>query len=200
MTYYGITFNIGKFGGNIFINSAISSLVEVVAIIFCMVFTDRIGHKRLYCSLMILGSVSCFCNIFPSLYAADRKYVILKILSSKTTRPNNLNLAWVVPCLLPLIIISFNSVLRPKGQPLLIRNVFKWINLLHFQVKSILCFMVMIPLHAIHVLCDTFCICNFAEFSQMVACYEMSHIHIQKPNYLIFIPNMKTLKIKKIKK
>ena len=167
MTYYGITLNIGKFGGNIFINSAISSLVEVIALIFCMVFTDRIGHTRLYCPLMILGGVSCLCTIFTSLYAADRKYVILKILSSEATRPNNLNLAWIVLCLFPLIIVSVSSVLHPKWQPLLIRSIFKWINFLHFQLKSILCFMVMSPLHVIHVLCD---ICNFA-YSHAMNCH-----------------------------
>jgi MFS family permease len=85
---FGVIFHVN--GGNIFINSAISSLVEVIALIFCMVFTDRIGHTRLYCPLMILGGVSCLCTIFTSLYAADRKYVILKILSSEATRPNNI--------------------------------------------------------------------------------------------------------------
>lgn len=71
LTYYGISMNVAKFGGNIFVNFAISSLAEVVGIIVCVIIGDRLGRKYLFCSNMILAGITCICTIFTSLYADD---------------------------------------------------------------------------------------------------------------------------------
>lgn len=69
MTYYGISMNVAKFSGDVFVNFAASSSAEFVAIIFCWIVTDRVGRKGLFSSAMILGGVTCICTIFTSLYA-----------------------------------------------------------------------------------------------------------------------------------
>ena len=68
--------NLAKFGGNIFVNFAIASLTEIVALIVYVMIDDRLGRKYLYCSNMILGGIICICTIFPSLYADDCKYTV----------------------------------------------------------------------------------------------------------------------------
>ena len=76
LTYYGITMNVAKFGGNIFVNFAISSLTEIVGITVCVMIGDRLGRKCLFCSNMILAGIICICTIFTSLYADDCKYKV----------------------------------------------------------------------------------------------------------------------------
>ncbi|XP_063422629.1 organic cation transporter protein-like isoform X1 [Mytilus trossulus] len=69
MTYYGISMNVAKFSGDVFVNFAASSSAEFFGIIFCWLVTDRVGRKGLFCTAMILGGVTCICTIFTSLYA-----------------------------------------------------------------------------------------------------------------------------------
>ena len=81
LTFYGISMNIAKFGGNIFVNFAISSLTEIVGIIICVMIGDRLGRKYLFCSNMILAGIICICTIFTSLYGDDCKYTVDSIHS-----------------------------------------------------------------------------------------------------------------------
>ena len=74
LTYYGISMNVAKFGGNIFVNFAASSLVETIAIVFCGLVINRIGRKKVFSSAMILSGVTCGCTIFTSLYAGECEF------------------------------------------------------------------------------------------------------------------------------
>ncbi|XP_063424896.1 organic cation transporter protein-like isoform X2 [Mytilus trossulus] len=71
LTYYGISMNVAKFDGNIYVNFGISSTVETVACFFCLLGPDRFGRKVFFCSSMVIGGLTCFCTIFPSLYASE---------------------------------------------------------------------------------------------------------------------------------
>lgn len=71
LTYYGISMNVAKFGGNIYVNFAISSLAEMIGTILCVLIGDRWGRKYPFCSTMIVGGITCICTIFTSLYADD---------------------------------------------------------------------------------------------------------------------------------
>ena len=73
--------NIAKFGGNIFVNFAISSLAAMAGLIVCAMIVDRLGRKYLFCSNMILSGITCLCTIFTSLYADDCKYTVDSIHS-----------------------------------------------------------------------------------------------------------------------
>jgi OCT family organic cation transporter-like MFS transporter 4/5 len=68
--------NIAKFGGNIFVNFAISSLAAMAGLIVCVMIVDRLGRKYLFCSNMILSGITCICTIFTSLYGDDCKYTV----------------------------------------------------------------------------------------------------------------------------
>ncbi|CAC5365075.1 SLC22A4_5 [Mytilus coruscus] len=71
LTYYGISMNVAKFDGNIYVNFGISSTVETVACFFCLLGPDRFGRKVFFCSSMVIGGLTCFCTIFTSLYASE---------------------------------------------------------------------------------------------------------------------------------
>ena len=73
--------NVAKFGGNIFVNFAISSLAEIVGLLVCVMLVDRLGRKYLFCSSMILSGITCICTIFTSLYGDDCKYAVDSIHS-----------------------------------------------------------------------------------------------------------------------
>ena len=64
--------NVGDLGGNVYINYAISTTAETVAVLLC-VFVDFFPRKKLYCGSMIVGGVACLCTIFTSLFAVECK-------------------------------------------------------------------------------------------------------------------------------
>lgn len=71
LIYYGISMNVAKFGGDLFVNYAASSSAELLAILFCWYTTNKIGRKKLFCTVMILGGVTCTSTIFTYLYANE---------------------------------------------------------------------------------------------------------------------------------
>ncbi|XP_071153913.1 organic cation transporter-like protein [Mytilus edulis] len=70
LIYYGISLNIGDLAGNVYINYAISSTAETIAVIFCF-FSDKFPRKRLFCSSMIIGGCSCLCTLFTSTFGGN---------------------------------------------------------------------------------------------------------------------------------
>lgn len=71
LTYYGISMNVAKFSGNIFVNFAVSSTVETVACLFCMMGPERFGRKKFLCISMLIGGSTCLCTIFTTLYSDE---------------------------------------------------------------------------------------------------------------------------------
>ncbi|VDI73517.1 MFS transporter, putative metabolite transport protein [Mytilus galloprovincialis] len=69
LTYYGISLNIGILGGNIYINFAISTLMELLGVTFSLITLNRFGRKKMHCISLLIGGTSCLCTIFTSLYA-----------------------------------------------------------------------------------------------------------------------------------
>lgn len=73
MIYYGISMNTGDLGGNVYINYAVSTIVETFAVVLCYYLTERFPRKSIYCPAMIVGGVACLCTIFTSLYGNECK-------------------------------------------------------------------------------------------------------------------------------
>ena len=73
--YYGLSLNVGRIGGNVYINFFSSIVVEIVGYSACLLLMDRIGRKLLLCGSMTLGGVACLLTIFTSLYADKCKYI-----------------------------------------------------------------------------------------------------------------------------
>eukprot|EP00106_Octopus_bimaculoides_P001414 XP_014768856.1 PREDICTED: organic cation transporter protein-like isoform X3 [Octopus bimaculoides] len=68
MVYYGISLNVGKLYGNLYMNFFLNSVVEFPAYILGFFLLNRIGRKKLHASLMVLAGIACIAGIFPVLY------------------------------------------------------------------------------------------------------------------------------------
>ncbi|XP_054158732.1 organic cation transporter protein-like [Oppia nitens] len=64
--YYGISLNIGDFGGDLFINFLIAGLLEFPSIVFPVVAFKFVGRRPLSSALMYLSGLSCF-GVLPFL-------------------------------------------------------------------------------------------------------------------------------------
>ncbi|KAH3727338.1 hypothetical protein DPMN_053270 [Dreissena polymorpha] len=73
MVYYGLSLNVGNLNGDIYVNFAINSTMELGAYVMCLLLLNRVGRKSLHASTMILGGVACLSTIFTVLYAEQCK-------------------------------------------------------------------------------------------------------------------------------
>ncbi|GFR96365.1 organic cation transporter protein [Elysia marginata] len=71
MVYYGLSLNVGQFSGNIYLNSFLSAMAELLSYVFCLCVLDITGRKLLLCSTMLLGGLACVSTMFPVLYGGD---------------------------------------------------------------------------------------------------------------------------------
>lgn len=62
--YYGISLNIGDYGGNLFINYFIAGLVEFPSYLFCVLAFRYIGRRPLTAALMYGSGLTCLIIIF----------------------------------------------------------------------------------------------------------------------------------------
>ncbi|CAI9729376.1 Hypothetical predicted protein [Octopus vulgaris] len=68
MVYYGLTLNVGKLYGNLYMNFFLNAIVEFPAYTLCILLLNRVGRKKLHTSQMVLTGVTCIAGIFPVLY------------------------------------------------------------------------------------------------------------------------------------
>ncbi|CAG2100134.1 unnamed protein product, partial [Medioppia subpectinata] len=59
LIYYGISFNMGDFGGNFYITFLLSGLMELPAQLLTPLFLRYIGRRKLYAIFMIITGASC---------------------------------------------------------------------------------------------------------------------------------------------
>uniref|UniRef100_A0A2C9JZ25 Major facilitator superfamily (MFS) profile domain-containing protein n=1 Tax=Biomphalaria glabrata TaxID=6526 RepID=A0A2C9JZ25_BIOGL len=71
LTYYGLGLNVGQLSGNIFLNFCLTAVFEIAATLVIVFAMGKFGRKSLYCSLLLLGSVSCILTLFPVLYGDE---------------------------------------------------------------------------------------------------------------------------------
>lgn len=87
MTYYGISYSAESLGGDIFINSLISGLIEFPAYIGCffVVGHPRIGRKYSMAGSFFIGGVSLLICI-PILDNPGNQIILLIIFISNTNK------------------------------------------------------------------------------------------------------------------
>ncbi|XP_050532555.1 organic cation transporter protein-like isoform X2 [Daktulosphaira vitifoliae] len=59
LVYYGLVLNLSNIGGNIYINTIISGLVEIPSILISVVILLKMGRKKPLCLTMVAGGVAC---------------------------------------------------------------------------------------------------------------------------------------------
>jgi len=64
MTYYGIVLNTSNLSGDVYLNFALMTAIEFPG--HCLNFlADKLGRKRLFMSLMIIGGLANIATLWP---------------------------------------------------------------------------------------------------------------------------------------
>lgn len=71
LTYYGIGLNIGILGGNIYVNFALSTVMELIGVTFPLLTLNKFGRKKMHVTSLLIGGTACLSTIFTSLYASE---------------------------------------------------------------------------------------------------------------------------------
>lgn len=59
VVYYGLSLNTGKLSGNPYFIMFLMGIVELPSYVIIMYFLDRVGHRALISTMMLLGGISC---------------------------------------------------------------------------------------------------------------------------------------------
>ncbi|XP_060558966.1 organic cation transporter protein-like [Ruditapes philippinarum] len=76
LVYFGLALNSENLNGNLYLNFGLSGLVEIPGYLLVVYLVDRVGRRKLYCSFMIIGGVSCLSTIFAIEYEPEGSDVI----------------------------------------------------------------------------------------------------------------------------
>ncbi|XP_059145647.1 organic cation transporter protein-like [Physella acuta] len=77
LLYYGITLNVGSLGGDIYLNFAVSAVVEALGYAAASFTLPRWGRKRFYCFSMIVGSLACLSFVVPAFLEVKDEWISL---------------------------------------------------------------------------------------------------------------------------
>ncbi|KAL4235002.1 hypothetical protein ACF0H5_006641 [Mactra antiquata] len=69
--YYGLAFNAGDLGSDLYLNFLLQTVVELPSTLLCYFLLDRIGRKPLTVGSMIVGGVALLGTIFTLIYLPD---------------------------------------------------------------------------------------------------------------------------------
>lgn len=78
--YYGLTLNIGKLGGNLYINFTVAAVMEFLGNLLCLLM-DKTGRKAMHLSLMFLTGAACLSSAIPVLFGNESHNWIMVALS-----------------------------------------------------------------------------------------------------------------------
>jgi OCT family organic cation transporter-like MFS transporter 4/5 len=71
--YYGLTLHVGKLGGNLYINFALSCTVEFIGYFLC-IFMDRTGRKPMHLTVMFMSGIACLASVLPLIFGDECKF------------------------------------------------------------------------------------------------------------------------------
>lgn len=77
LVYFGLALNSENLNGNLYLNFALSGIVEIPAYFLVIFLVDRFGRRRLFCFLMIICGLSCLSTIFSIKYKPEGTVTIV---------------------------------------------------------------------------------------------------------------------------
>ncbi|XP_069126049.1 organic cation transporter protein-like [Argopecten irradians] len=83
-SYYGLTFNVGKLGGNVYLNFLIFAVVESVGAIVTLYLNNRFGRKLLNSLALFLTCLLSVVSLLASMYVEDENTRRWILISSAT--------------------------------------------------------------------------------------------------------------------
>lgn len=63
LVYYGLVLNVGNLGGDLYVNSALSGLVEIPALAASILFLVRMGRRWPLCLTLAIGGIACLATL-----------------------------------------------------------------------------------------------------------------------------------------
>nr|XP_022328779.1 organic cation transporter protein-like [Crassostrea virginica] len=75
--YYGLTLNMGKLAGNLYVNFAVGVTVEAMGYMLCFLM-NKTGRKPMHLTVMFGSGIGCLLSILPALYL-DSSYTWLLV-------------------------------------------------------------------------------------------------------------------------
>lgn len=73
--YYGLTINMGKLAGNLYVNFLVGVTVEGLGYLLCFVM-NKTGRKPLHLTVMFGSGFGCLLSILPALFLDSCKFKI----------------------------------------------------------------------------------------------------------------------------
>ncbi|KAK7096861.1 organic cation transporter protein-like isoform X2 [Littorina saxatilis] len=81
MTYYGLSLNAGTLGGSVYVNVVLMGLMDIAALVVCLLLLDRAGRRVLGAVWYLVAGVACTATLFPVLFASQDKQWISVMLA-----------------------------------------------------------------------------------------------------------------------
>ena len=69
--YFGVSLNMSNLAGDMYLNFGLLGLVELPAYFIVIFLVDRIGRRRLYCSMMLIGGTACISTFLVIEYGSE---------------------------------------------------------------------------------------------------------------------------------
>ncbi|KAL4233278.1 hypothetical protein ACF0H5_007962 [Mactra antiquata] len=81
LAYFGLALNSGNLHGDLYLNFALSGLVEIPAYVMVVGLVDRVGRRKLYSVTMIIGGLSCASTLLAIKFGTEDTNILVTILS-----------------------------------------------------------------------------------------------------------------------
>nr|CAD7439948.1 unnamed protein product [Timema bartmani] len=79
LVYYGLVLNLGKIGGNVYLNTILSGVVEIPAIAISILILLKMGRRGPFCLTLMVSGVACFLTLLVPLGRSDLKWITISL-------------------------------------------------------------------------------------------------------------------------
>ncbi|XP_033739295.1 organic cation transporter protein-like [Pecten maximus] len=80
LSYYGLTFNVGRIGHNVYLDFLIYAVLEMVGYVSCLFINTKFGRKPLNIGAFLLAGTACVSSSLISMYAdGDNGWLIIAL-------------------------------------------------------------------------------------------------------------------------
>ncbi|XP_076468404.1 uncharacterized protein LOC143299160 [Babylonia areolata] len=80
-SFYGVSYNVGSLGGNVYLNMATGALMDIGSFLLCAPFMTRFGRRPLSSVLFFVTGVACIATLFPVIYASEDQQWMTVVLA-----------------------------------------------------------------------------------------------------------------------
>nr|CAD7587851.1 unnamed protein product [Timema genevievae] len=79
LVYYGLVLNLGKIGGNVYLNTILSGVVEIPAIAISILILLKMGRRGPFCLTLMVSGAACFLTLLVPLGRSDLEWITISL-------------------------------------------------------------------------------------------------------------------------